>query len=256
MKKPLIALAVLAGLASLAVAAPVRIKAKKSLGGEESSLLAPDASLIDVPTSAVIDYQDYSSQSRFYAHGGLLQTLSFGVFQRLNIGASLTVDGIVGSDRTVRMRAPNVQVKYRFYDGERLIPSFAAGYDGQGYDYSQADKKYLHRHRGFYAVGSQELGVPGLMAHPSINISDFDSNSFFGAIPLSYNIKDKVLLMAEWDNINNISDSRFNSGLRVYVTPAFSLDFAVRSIGQGGRYSNGDPRGPERIVQLKYTGSF
>ena len=29
-----------------------------------------------------------------------------------------------------------------------------------------------------------------------------------------------------------------------------------RGIGQGGWYADGDPRGPERVVQIKYSGNF
>lgn len=234
---------------------PVKIKAKGSKSSD-GGLLAPDTDNIDAPTTGVLDYGGYAARSRFFAKGGILQYVNFGVFQSLNLGASLTMDGIVGNDRTVRLRAPTVQVKYRFYDGDRMIPSFAVGFDGQGYDYNNTDHRYNHRQRGFYVVASQELGVPGLELHPSMNISDFDSNAFFGSLPLSYNIMDKAKLMLEWDNINNFTDSRLNGGLRAYLTPHFHIDFAVRGIGQGGNFPNGDSRGPERIVQLRYSGNF
>ena len=234
----------------------VKIRPKKASPAEEEGLLAPDVGLIDAPTSAVLDFGGYSAHSRFFSGGGLLQYVSFGVFQRLNIGASLDIDGIVGSEKTVHLRDPNLQIKYRFYDGDRWIPSFAAGYDGQGFRYNQPDKKYNNRQRGFFFVASEELGLPGLQIHPSFNISDTNTNSFFGAVPVSYNIRDKVLVMAEWDNINKMVESRFNAGLRVYVTGAFHVDLALRAIGQGGTYSDDAPRGPERIVALGYTGSF
>jgi hypothetical protein len=236
-----------------------RIRSKNAdLSSDEgsSSLIAPGTDNIDTPTSAVLDYGGYAAKTRFYSQGGLLQYINFGVFQSLNLGASLTMDGLVGNERVVRLRAPNVQVKYRFFQGDRWIPSAAIGYDGQGYYYNQTDKRYNHRQRGFYLVGSQELGVPGLFAHPSMNISDFDTNSFFGAIPFSYNILDKIELMFEWDNIHNFRDSRINSGVRAFVTPNFHIDFAFRGIGKGGEYPNGDSRRPERIVQLKYSGNF
>lgn len=237
---------------------PVKIKAKNApeRASDSGGLLAPDTETIDTPTAAVLDYGGYSSRSRFFSRGGVLQYINFGIFQSLNLGASLTVDGLIGNDRNVRMRAPNVQVKYRFYDGDRWIPSFAVGFDGQGFNYASTAKRYNNRGRGFYVVGSQELGIPGLMIHPSMNISDFDTNSFFGAIPLTYNILDKVQPMLEWDNINNWMDSRFNAGLRGWLTPHFSIDFAVRGIGQGGNFPNGDPRGPERVVQLRYSANF
>ena len=239
---------------------PVKITPKRSSvrsgSADEESLLAPDLVLIDAPTSAALDYGGYSAHSRFFSGGGLLQYVSFGVFQGLNIGASLNVDSIIGSDRTVHVRDPNLQIKYRFYDGDRWIPAFAIGYDGQGFNYSQPSKRYNNRQRGFYLVASQELGVPGLQAHPSFNVSDTNTNFFFGAIPVSYNIRDKALVMAEWDNIQKRNESRLNAGLRAYVTPAFHVDLAVRAIGQGGKFSNGVPRGSERVVGLGYTGSF
>jgi hypothetical protein len=235
----------------------IKPKASRHRSSEDSGgLLAPDVDVIDAPTAAALDYGGYSSRSRFYSHGGLLQYVSFGVYPGVNLGASLTVDGIVGNDTTVRVRAPNVQAKWRFYEGDRMIPSFAMGYDGQGYLYNQPDKRYNQRQRGFFIVASQELGLPGLMAHPSVNISDFTSNSIFGSIPVSYTIQDKVALLAEWDNINNFRDSRLNSGVRVYLTPHFNAGFSVRGIGQGGHYPDGNTRGPERVVELKYSGSF
>lgn len=237
----------------------VKIRAKddpRASGGGAQGLLEPDVDIIDAPTTAVLDYGGYSARSRFFSNGGLLQYASFGVFQGLNIGASLNIDGIIGSDTTVRVREPNAQVKYRFYEGDRNFPSFAVGFDGQGFLFNQPEKRYNQRKRGFFVVASQELGLRGLQVHPSFNISDTNTNSFFGAIPLSYNIQDKVSLMLEWDNINDFHDSRLNSGLRVYMTPRFHLDFAVRGIGQGGRFTDGNARGPERIVQLKYSAAF
>lgn len=236
-------------------AAPPAVKIRPK-GSEFSRLLEPDTSLIDVPTTAVIDYGGYSTQTRFYSSGGVLEKITFGVFHRLNIGASLNVDRLIGAEKPTRVRAPNVEVKYRFYDGERYFPSLAVGYDGQGYNYNATAKRYNNRHRGFFLAATQEIGVPGLLLHPSFNISDFDSNSIFAAIPWSFNIRDKVSLMLEWDAINNFRNSRFNTGVRAYVTSGLHIDFALRALGQGGQYNDGAPRGPERIVQLKYSGNF
>ncbi len=216
----------------------------------------PDTDIIDAPTTAVLDNYGYSARSRFYARGGLLQYLSFGVYPGINLGASAAVDSLVGDERNVRMRAPTAQVKWRFYDGDSEMPSFALGYDGQGYRYNAGDRRFNQRQRGFYVVATKELGVPGLELHPSFNVSDFDSNGIFGSLPLTINIRDKASILLEWDNINNWSDSRFNAGLRARLTPNFNVDFAVRAIGAGGNYGDGASRGPERVVQLKYVNTF
>jgi hypothetical protein len=216
----------------------------------------PDTDVIDAPTTAVLDNYGYSARSRFYSRGGLQEYLSFGVYPGINLGASAAVDGLIGDERHVRMRAPTAQVKYRFYEGDNQMPSFAVGFDGQGYSYNAGIRRFNQRQRGFYVVATKELGLPGIQLHPSFNVSDFDSNGIFGSIPLSINIKDKASILLEWDNISNWSDSRFNAGLRAYLTPNFHVDFAVRAIGAGGFYSDGGPRGPERVVQLKYSNSF
>ena len=216
----------------------------------------PDTEVIDTPTTAVLDNYGYSARSRFYSRGGLLQYLSFGVYPGVNLGASVAVDSLIGDERNVRMRAPTAQVKYRFYEGDSDMPSFAVGFDGQGYSYNAGNRRFNQRQRGFYVVATKELGVPGLQIHPSFNISDFDSNGIFGSLPLTINIRDKAEILVEWDNINNWSDSRLNMGLRARLTENFHVDFAVRAIGAGGRYSDGASKGPERVVQLKYSNSF
>ena len=60
----------------------------------------------------------------------------------------------------------------------------------------------------------------------------------------------------EWDNINSWNDSRMNMGLRAHLTRNFHVDFAVRAVGAAGSYSDGASKGPERVVQLKYSNSF
>lgn len=241
------------------VASP-KIRAKHAASAAprapSESALQPDTEIIDAPTTGVLDYRGYSARSRFYSQGGVLEYLSFGVYPGVDLGAAAAVDGLVGDEKNVRMRAPTAQVKYRFFEGDQELPSLAMGYDGQGYRWNSGSKRFNQRQRGFYMVATKEIGVPGFQIHPSFNISDFDTNGIFGCLPLTLNIRDKAEFLVEWDNINNFSDSRFNAGLRAFLTPYFHVDFAVRAIGAGGRYSDGAPRGPERIVQLKYSNSF
>jgi len=222
----------------------------------KSTVLQPDTDLIDAPTAGVLDHGAFANRARFFSNGGVADWVSFGVYPRVHLGASFNVDQLLGTGSPVKITRPELQLKFRFFDGERILPALAIGYDGQGYLYNRPDKRYNQRQRGVYLVGSQEIGVPGLQAHAGVNISDFDSNSIFGLLATSFNIADKVLLMAEWDNISNYVDSRVNMGLRVYLTPNFSFDFAGRGVGQGGHFTDGVARGAERIAQFKYTGSF
>ena len=225
-------------------------------GGRPRGLLPPDTELVDAPTAAALDVGGFSSRTRFFNRGGALEWLGFGVYPRVNLGASLHVDRLLGTESPVQLTRPELQIKWRFFDGDRVLPAVALGYDGQGYFYNRPIKRYNNKQRGLYLVGSQEIGVPGLQAHAGMNISDFDSDSVFGMLALSLNIRDRVKLMAEWDNVSDFFESRVNLGARFYLSPSFNFDFAVRAVGQGGTFSNAVPRGPERIAQFKYIGHF
>lgn len=219
-------------------------------------LLLPDSDLIDMPTAAVLDLGGFATRSRFFSSGGFVDWVGFGVYPRVNLGVSANIERLVGNSSPVQLTRPELQLKARFFDGDRYIPAFAVGFDGQGWLYNRPIKRYNHKQRGVYVIGTQEIGLPGLQAHAGMNVSDFDSNSVFGMIGLSLNLRDKLKLMAEWDAINDVFDSRFNAGVRFYLTPYFNFDVAVRAIGHGGTFSNGQPREPERIVQFKYVGNF
>jgi hypothetical protein len=223
---------------------------------DTGGLLLPDTDLIDLPSAAVLDLGGFATRSRFFSSGGFVDWLGFGVYPRVNLGVSFNVERLVGNSSPVQLTRPELQLKMRFFDGDRYIPAFAFGFDGQGWLYNRPRKRYNHKQRGVYVVGTQEIGIPGLQAHAGMNISDFDSNSVFGMMGLSFNARDKIKLMMEWDAINDIYDSRYNAGVRFYLTPYFNFDVAVRAIGHGGTFSNGAPREPERVVQFKYVGNF
>ena len=249
MKKLNLALSLLLLAAAPALAAKDKDK--------DEAVALPDVELIDVPTAGILDYYGFMAKTRFYSGGGVLGALNFGVQERLNLGAAMTVDKLIGSDSGVKMRRPEIQVKFRFFDGGYYIPAAAVGYDSQGYYYDPGAKKYLEKGKGLYLVGSKEIGVPGLALHGGFNIPDFDNNYLFGFLGLNYTLEDKVAFMLEYDNLFHTNDpSRLNAGTRIYITPYFQLDLAVREVGRNDTFSSGVPRKAERIVQMRYNTSF
>lgn len=242
-------------LLAILLALPVMAAAGRDDAGE--AVVLPDTEMIDVPTAGILDYYGFMLKTRAYSGGGVVGSLNFGVQERLNLGASMAVDKFIGSDSGVKMRRPEIQVKFRFFDGGYYIPAMALGYDGQGYYYNPASKKYLEKGRGLYVVGSKEVGVPGLALHGGLNVPDFDNNYLYSFIGLNYTLEGKVAFMLEMDNMFHEDDpKRFNVGTRFYVTPYFQVDVAAREIGGGDDFSNGWQRKTERIVQLRYNTSF
>ncbi|HNW43577.1 MAG TPA: hypothetical protein PKI19_03680 [Elusimicrobiales bacterium] len=224
---------------------------------KKDAVVLPDVEMIDIPTAGILDYYGFMMKSRFYSDGGVLGSLNFGVLERLNLGAAMTIDKLIGSDSPIRMRRPEIQVKFRFFDGGYYMPAAALGYDSQGYYYDPASKKYMEKGKGLYVVGSKEIGVSNFVLHGGLNVSDFDANKYFGFIGANYTLEDKLAFMLEYDNTFHSDDpARFNAGTRIYITPYFQLDMALREMGRNGTFSNGAPHKGERVVQMRYTTSF
>ncbi|MBI4055100.1 MAG: hypothetical protein HY402_03090, partial [Elusimicrobia bacterium] len=198
-----------------------------------SRVLQPETDLVDIPTAGILDYGSVGTRVRFFSEGGTLGYLSFGVLQRLNIGASLNVDRFIGNVGAVDVQRPEIQLRLRFYDGSRFLPALALGFDSQGYLFdSRRTEDYLQKEHGLYLVASREIGLPGLQGHAGGNIADFDNDFLAAFFGVSYWVEDVFSLMAEWDNLRGVAESRVNAGARFYVTPFFNFDFAVRGIGR------------------------
>ena len=149
------------------------------------------------------------------------------------------------------MVKPEMQIKFRFYDGGYYIPALAAGYDGQGFYYDRDMKKFMQKGKGLYLVGSKEI-LPNLMLSCGFNIPDFDEGYLYGFIGTNYVLEDKFNIRIEYDNFfHSDYNPRFNLGLGINITSSFTLDVALRNIGTNSKFPNSLPEKVERIVQFK-----
>lgn len=222
---------------------------------QDANPIETETLILDVPTADVFDRYQASFQTRAYDHGTVMQSIDFGVYPRINIGLSLAVSQLLGSSSSVRVLDPDFQVKWKIYDGNLYLPAIAIGYDGRryGYGYDQhrvyaKTKEFLDDRKGGYLTLTREVFVPGLNMAGGVNLSDFDWDDVYMFTGLYYKFMHNISLLAEWDNIRNIRDSRMNVGLRFYLHPALALDGAVRRIGRGDE--------SERILQIHYVTTF
>ncbi|MBR3604091.1 MAG: hypothetical protein IKL48_05425 [Elusimicrobiaceae bacterium] len=215
---------------------------------QESDILSPETLLLDVPTANVLDKYQASLLTRSYANGTIMESLDFGVIPQVNIGVSLAVYELVGSSDDIKVLDPDFQVKWKVFDGSLYLPAVAIGYDGRRYGYNKKTKDYLDDRKGGYITLTRELFTPGLNFSLGANLSDFDRHDIYAFTGMSWNLKEYFSFLAEWDNINNIRDSRFNIGANIFISPALTLTGAVRRIGRGSDN--------ERILQLRYVTNF
>ena len=209
---------------------------------------APETLLIDVPTANVLDKYQASFLTRSYADGSIMESLDFGVIPQINIGFSLAVYELIGNSDDIKVLDPDFQVKWKLFDGSLYLPAIAIGYDGRRYGYDRASKDYMDDRKGGYITFTREIFTPGLNASAGMNLSDFDRHDLYFFMGMSWRANEWFSLVGEWDNINNMRDSRLNLGAHVYVTPSLVLSGAVRRIGRGDEN--------ERILQLRYVTNF
>ncbi|OGR87084.1 MAG: hypothetical protein A3A86_05445 [Elusimicrobia bacterium RIFCSPLOWO2_01_FULL_60_11] len=224
-----------------------KTETREKISGREPDNPESMVDLVDVPTSNVLDYGGFRLNFRLYSEGGVQNHISFGVFRRLNIGASWDIERLLGSEEA-RTVAPALFVKFRVYDGSVVLPSLALGYDGQGRFYDRDKDEYRERERGLHAVFSKELHFPGLLGHAGANIAKFKDGEVFGFVGFSYVIENKVALLTEYDNIRKGPENRWNAGVRFFPVPSLAIDFAFRRIAS--RYDK------ERIIRINWVGTF
>ncbi len=209
---------------------------------------APETLLIDVPTANVLDKYQASFLTRSYADGSIMESLDFGVIPQINLGFSLAVYELVGNSDDIKVLNPDFQVKWKLFDGSLYLPAIAIGYDGRRYGYDRPSKEYMDDRKGGYITMTREIFTPGLNASAGVNLSDFDRHDVYFFLGASWRLAEWFSLAAEWDNINNMRDSRFNIGANAYITPSLVLSGAARRIGRGDEN--------ERILQLRYVTNF
>jgi hypothetical protein len=221
---------------------------------EREEVVYRPVQIIDVPTADTLGQYGYNTLFRFAKEGNLQGKFTFGIFPRLNLGFALDSQHLIGNDKNPKLNNPTINVRFRIFDGKGIIPAFAIGYDGQGYNYNRDRKEYDQREKGFYLVGTTGLFTPDLQWTFGVNVFDFDEgNATRGFTGFSYTYEQTVGVMAELDSATEWDERRINYGLKYFITPVFTVD-AV------GRYVpiayNSSEHETERIVILSYTGSF
>lgn len=206
-----------------------------------------DAWLIDTPAAEAVEQYGASFTTRFFSQGSVMETFEFGVYPNLNVGFAISAQNLVGNELPVRVLEPAFLLRYKLYEGSLYLPAIAIGYDGRKYGYDKPSDEYLYDEKGAYIVLSREVIIPNLYFAAGGNMSDWDSSDVFFFTSVSFDIENKFKLMAEWDNVHNISHSRLNAGGRFYINEAFSIDAAVRDVTE---------KDFERLIQVNYTTSF
>lgn len=209
--------------------------------------------VIDIPTANVLDHYGYQVSFRFGKEGALQNKNIFGIFPRLNLGFGLDGEQVLGTE-DADLNKPTLNVKFRFFDGQGILPALAIGFDGQGYYFNEQLDEYDQREKGVFLVATEEIIWPELQLHLGVDKFDFDeSNTTRGFAGFTYTYQQMLGLLFEYDNATEYDERRINFGLKYFVTPLFTVEALGRDVPVN---SSTDKRETERVVRLTYKGTF
>ena len=72
-----------------------------------------ETTLVDVPTTEVLDRYQASFLSRAYSNGDFMETIDFGIHPRISLGLALAAHELVGSAHSVRILKPDFLFKWK-----------------------------------------------------------------------------------------------------------------------------------------------
>lgn len=199
--------------------------------------------LIDTPTAGILHRGDFGLDIDFFANGGMTVALSAGVINRMSLGISYGGTRLIGSDKAEFNEVPGVNLRYRIWDENILMPALVIGFDSQGREgYIDSLDRYTIKSPGFFAAASKNYKIFGnLSVHGGLNYTlergddDKDLNFFFGA---EKTIGMDVSVIGEYDFAFNDSNRRavgrgrgyLNAGVRWSVGGGFTLGFDFKNL--------------------------
>lgn len=224
--------------------------------------------LVDMPTAGTLNRAQYSVNMRMQPVGGLLFGLSFGLFDRLNLGFSYGGDNIIGYGNVNWNPQPGFQIKYRIFDESYAMPAIALGFDNQGFGY-WAGTRYFIKSRGFYAAASKNYKFLGTLAFHggasySLEERHSEDNEVDFYVGLEKSLNPELWMVAEYDGAfnDNVKDDQFgegygylNLGLRWLFGSRLLLEADLKNILRNGQQDT-DAGRIGRTVKLAYYDSF
>ncbi|MFQ3675563.1 MAG: hypothetical protein SNJ64_03365 [Endomicrobiia bacterium] len=185
---------------------------------------------INVPTAEVVDYGIGELDVKLYDSGGTISRIIFAPFNRFNFGGSIDIDKMIGKQSPI-IRDPQFYFKWRIFDGTKNLPALAIGYDAQGYEYNESQKKYLQPAKGLFLVFTVNIFTPGFFTDFGVNVvKHMEENQTFGFIGVRYTIENVLTLITEYENIGNNNINQTNAGFRISLSEQLNIDLVFKNL--------------------------
>lgn len=227
--------------------------------------------LVTAPTAGSLKARQYTVETHLFDGGGVVETVTFGLHDLINIGVSYGGADLVGSSSSVFQPHVAMQMRLRIIEETLTNPAVSIGFDSQGtgpYIKGDHGNRFQSKSRGAYVVVSRNyklLGDFGIHGGANFSIEDGDGDkdpSFWAG--LNKSIGPFVEVCGEYDFASNDNDQGdltidkgfLNAAVKWSLGGDFTIEFDLRNLLRNDVFSSGggrliDPQ-PAREIRLFY----
>ncbi len=190
---------------------------------------------IDQPVPISLGHGEYLAGLRLWGEGGIIARFGVGLFDRLTMGMSYSVNHFIGSDEPELSRPrPELLVRVAILKEMGYVPDLALGFESQGYDYySKGSDRFTVKEKGvFLAIGKT---IEASRTYCELGVNWWQG--FNGFVVVNQLFPGNLELVAEYDpGLNDLpGDGEFRGGwLNVGIGWTFQervrVGFALRDI--------------------------
>ena len=133
----------------------------------------PPVRLVDAPTAGLLPGKTLELETNLFDGGGVVQTVTFGIVDLINIGCSYGGTGLIGAGRVSWQPHVSAQARIRIIEETVSVPALAIGFDSQGFGLfvkGQNLNRFRAKSRGAFIVLSRNYNLLGdLGLHGGVN---------------------------------------------------------------------------------------
>lgn len=185
---------------------------------------------IDQPVPISLAHGEYYGGIRMWGEGGVLARFSVGLFDRLTMGMSYSVNRLIGSGAPEMSRPrPELMARVAILKEMGYVPDLALGFESQGYD-SCDGERFTVKEKGVYLALGKSIEASRTYCELGLNWWQ----GFNGFLVVNQLLPGDVELVVEYDPAlpaeNRWRGGWLNTGIAWTFQERVRLGFALRDI--------------------------
>lgn len=190
---------------------------------------------IDQPVPISLAHGEYYVGIRLWGEGGVLARFGVGLFDRLTMGMSYSVNRLIGADTLELSRPrPEMLARIAILKESGFVPDLTLGFESQGYDYySGEEDRFAVKEKGGYLAVGKTVEISRTYCQLGLNWWQ----GFNGFIAVNQLLPGAVELIGEYDPApNDLPEGKewrggwLNFGIAWTFQERMRLGFALRDV--------------------------